>query len=232
MIWGIDSAITETPKSIKIAQLFVGTFHQRTSQNLILFWQKNYHKVDNFGILSLIQFTEEYQKQVAEFGINDYRFNNGAATLAKVLVKKLLKSTYKIVMEIIQRELTIQPKINEKGHLTTQTPFDLFQVISETNTTSLKNCKSKELALKLLVVAESFTKLYVSHIKQFIVRFCGLVLIFKANQQLSIEVLISICNNTFTFFDLLRSLQEFYIDNNYLTEEEFEANFNLSSVKQ
>jgi len=44
--------------------------------------------------------------------------------------------------------------------------------------------------------------------------------------------MIAICNNTHTYFDLLRSFNEFYIDNNYLTEEEFETNFNLWDTKQ
>jgi len=61
-----------------------------------------------------------------KFGINDYRYLNGAETLASILVKKLIKSTSSIVMEIIQRELTIKPTLNEKGHLVTQTPYDLF----------------------------------------------------------------------------------------------------------
>lgn len=56
-----------------IAEEFVNVFHQRIRNNLTFFWdQKHIHKTKDFNsILSLIQWTENYQITVEEYGVYD-----------------------------------------------------------------------------------------------------------------------------------------------------------------
>ena len=54
-------------------------------------------------MLALIQFAEQYANEVAKFGVLDAKIMNGAASLSMVFIKKLLKNSSKIILEIIKR---------------------------------------------------------------------------------------------------------------------------------
>jgi len=135
----------------------------------------------------LITFAEKYAEDVKKYGIIDQRFNSGAAALSNTFVKRILKSSSEIVSEIIKRELSDEPELDDEKYVTLS-PTDIYKVIQET-TDQLKGLHSKELALKILLIPDKFSEFYYDHLRQYI-----------SDDKFEMNKLIAVCNNTAGFF--------------------------------
>jgi len=175
------------PKRIDIIKEYLNYFYEKICGFLKSYWDKYNREIDNFSILNLAIWVKQFYQSLSDY-IEDDRFPKGINTLLNIYTNRLIDNVESMIKGIVELEKKTLPQTNENGCLVSTAPIDLFRLINEGFEMAIRKMDSEEMGIKLAFFG-----------KRILLIFQDLMENLIEEEDLAIEQLIAISNNTIAF---------------------------------
>ena len=214
----IIACYAKDPRRVDIIKEYLNHFYEKICSNLKSYWDKYNTSLDNFSILNLVIWVKQFYKSLSLY-IEDERFPRGINILLNIYINRLIDNVETMIQGIVEFEKKSLPQTNDNGILVSTAPIDLFKLINEGFEMAIKKMDSEEMGIKLAFFG-----------KRIILIFQDLMDNLIEEEDLGIEQLIAISNNTVAFSSYTKDYAQRLRAEFKLTDEQIDQFFDSSKI--
>jgi hypothetical protein len=208
----------KNPKRIDIVKEYLSYFHEKICTQLTSFWEENRIGMDNFTILGLANWVEQYNRDLGPHCI-DERLSIGIKTLLNIYVHRNMEKVEPMIEGIYDMEKKSQPTTNENGIYVTSAPYDLFKIINEAFDIAFKLFNKPEIGPNLAFFGRRLIKIYQYYLDDGI-----------ENDYYESDHLIALCNNTISYSNLTKEFACRLDEDLKMSDEDQDKYFNTQNL--
>ena len=206
------------PKRIDIIKEYLNYFYEKICGFLKGYWDKYNGAIDNFSILNLVIWVKQFYKSLSDY-IEDDRFPKGINTLLNIYTNRLIDNVESMIKGIVELEKKTLPQTNENGCLVSTAPIDLFRLINEGFDMAIKKMDSEEMGIKLAFFGRRILLIFQDLMDNLI-----------EEEDLAIEQLIAISNNTIAFSSYTKDYIQRLKNEFKLNDDQIDRFFDSSKI--
>lgn len=206
------------PRRVDIINEYLSYFYENICYYLKNYWDRFNVEIDNFSILNLVIWVKQFYKSMSSH-IEDERFPKAINILLNIYINRLIDNVESMVQGIVELEKKSIPQLNDAGRLVSTAPIDLFRLINEGFEIAINKMDSEEMGIKLAFFG-----------KRILLIFQDLMDNLIEEEELGIEQLIAISNNTIAFSTYTKDYTNRLKVEFKLTEEQIDHFFDSSKI--
>jgi len=214
----IIACYAKDQRRVEIIKEYLTHFYEKICTYLKGYWDKYNTQLDNFTILNLVIWVKQFYKSLSLY-IEDERFTKGINTLLNIYINRLIDNVESMIHGIVELEKKSQPHANDNGCLVSTAPIDLFRLINEGFEMAIKKMDSEEMGIKLAFFG-----------KRILLIFQDLMDNVIEDDDLAIEQLIAISNNTIAFCSYTKDYAQRLKAEFKLSDEQIDQYFDSSKI--
>ena len=141
----------QDPPRQDIIKFYMETAHPILGNALKTTWLLKALELSIMETVQLIEWCEEYTRDLQKFGVKDDALLNGIRTLRCGYARKIHIQVTPLLLNIVSNERQMDPDIDDKGHFCTNAPKDFHRIFAGMLEVPIAK-RMKELALEVVGV--------------------------------------------------------------------------------
>ena len=142
-----------------ILQHYLDIYHDNILYLVQEHWNRNYESFNNLQFLILAENIYQYQEKAQNYYL-DARIHISLTNLIEIFCHNVYVKSLTLIDNLIKQDFENEPILDEDEYYITNSPFDLFKVLSENYELARSNFDFQELKLKLVNISKMLILYY------------------------------------------------------------------------